>query len=223
MKRTMFVLSVALILSAFACGSDGPAGPSTGSDSEFYPLAVGNTWTYDRSGSFSAAGVQVGTVSGKAVIEITGTATHSSGFDVFVQKSTINDTTVIYGQTIISDSTFTDYLRVTDSGFYGYPHLTDADSSYTVPFPLQNGATWQFAEQPPVTGNILSMSADVTVTAGSFSGCMEMQVIFSDSVVSVSNTTDFARNVGNVKNVLVVADNTITSTVTNSLETYSVN
>ncbi len=222
MKRTMFMLSAAIVLSVFACKSDSPAGPSTGSDSDFYPLAVGNTWTYDRSGSFSAGGVQVGTLSGKSVVEITGTASHSGGFDVFVQESTINDTTVLFGLTAISDSTITDYLRVTGDGFFGYPHLTDTVSSYTVPFPLKNGATWRFAAKPPITGNILSMSANVTVAAGSFSTCMEMKASHNDSTISFSNTTDLARNVGVVKNVLVVADSVITSTVTNSLETYTV-
>jgi len=224
MSKTFAIPGIVLFLSVLACGGSDPVGPSSGNDAEFYPLAVGNTWIYDRTGSISSGGVQVGTVSGEAEVEITGTASHSEGFDVFVQERTITDTTVIFGQTIITDSTFTDYVRASDSGFYGYRHLTDTDSSYTVPFPLQDGATWTFADEPPTTGEILSMSASVTVEAGSFIDCMEMLTIWFDSSgTTLSNTSDFARNVGQVRNVYLLSDTSMTATITNSLVTYSLN
>lgn len=226
MKTTMFILSTALILTAFACGgSSDPVGPTPGNDSEFYPLAVGNTWTYDCSGTVSVSGVQMGTISGKTEVDITGTETHSGGFDVFVQVNTVCDTTEMGGQTFFTDSTFTEYIRITDSGLFGYRHLADTDSSFTVPFPLKNGATWTFSEEPPTTGEILSMSATVTVSAGTFENCMEMQMVWTDSTTGgiVSNTADFARNVGRVRNVTTITEGTMLITNTNSLVTYSLN
>ncbi len=224
--KTMFILSTALILTAFACGgSNNPAGPTPGNDSEFYPLAVGNIWMYDCSGTISLSGVQMGTISGITEVEITGTETHSEGFDVFVQVNAVCDTTEMYGQTFVTDSTFTEYIRITDAGLYGYSNLTNTDSSFTVPFPLQDGATWTFAEEPPTTGEILSMSANVTVGAGSFENCMEMQTVWTDSTMGgiVSNTADFARNVGRVSNVTTITEGTMLITYTNNLVTYSLN
>jgi len=226
MKRVLFFLSFTIILSIIACGdSDDPIGPSPGNDSEFYPLAVGNTWLYDCSGTINAGGIEVGTITGKTETEITGIETHSEGFDVYVQENTVTDTTVISGQTFITDSTFTDYIRITDSGFYGYPHLTDTDSSYMVPFPLESGSNWVFADEPPTTGEILTMSASVLTIAGYFENCMEMRTIWTDSTISgiVMNTSDFARNVGRVKNVLSITAGTATTTYVHELETYSLN
>jgi hypothetical protein len=217
----VLIFSLMVVLS---CGDNSdPVGPTQNNDSEYYPLAIGNQWIYSRSGSIAAAGLQVGTVSGVAEIEITGTATHSEGFEVYVQENSITDTTVLYSQTYITDSTFTEYLRVTDSGLFGYPHLTDTDSSYTVPFPIQQGATWVFSDAPLTTGEILSLTESVTVPAGNFNDCMEMRLIWSDSGSTVTNTADFARNVGDIRNVFQLVYGALTTTVTNSLETYTVN
>jgi len=226
MKRVLFILSSAMLLSFFACGdSSGPIGPSPGTDSEFYPLAVGNTWLYDCSGTITAGGMVVGTITGKTEVEITGIETHSEGFDVYVQENTVTDTTVINMQTFITDSTFTEYIRITDSGFYGYPHLTDTDSSYSVPFPLESGSTWVFADEPPTNGEILTMSASANVIAGYFEDCMEMRTIWTDSTIGgiVINTSDFARNVGRVNNVLSITAGTSTTTYVHELEIYSLN
>ncbi len=223
MKKLIAAVIFLVVVTVFSCSSDDPAGSSTGDDSEYYPLSVGNVWVYGRSGSIAAGGVQIGTISGEIEVEITGTATHSEGFDVFIQEHSISDTTVIYSQTFITDSTFTEYMRTTDSGLFGYPHLTDTDSSFTVPFPLQEGATWTFSEEPPTTGEILSMSVVVAVMAGSFDECMEMRTVWNDSGMILTNTTDFAKNVGDVRNVFVLTADTMTTTVTNSLETYSLN
>ncbi len=223
MKKIYSVVIFLVAVTVSSCGSSDPIGPSSGGDSEYYPLSVGNVWMYDRSGSIASGGVQVGTVSGEIKLEITGTATHSEGFDVYVQEYSISDTTVINSQTFISDSTYTEYMRITDDGMYGYSNLTDTDSSFTVPFPLQAGATWTFSEEPPTTGEILSMSVAVTVMAGSFDNCMEMRTVWTDSGMVLTNTADFAKNVGNVRNEFVLTTATMIMTITNSLETYYLN
>lgn len=218
---TLVIMAV-LLVSMAACGdSDDPSGPVAGNDHEFYPMAVGNVWQYDRSGTISMGGSQTGSLSGEATIEISGTETHSGGFQVFVQDVHVKDTTTMMGQTFYVDSSFTEYLRLTDGGLFGYRHLTDTDSSFTVPFPIQLGATWTFAEEPPTTGEILSLSASVTVPAGSFSDCMEMQLTWIDSGMTVMNTADFARNVGEVRNVFHNTFGTFETIITNSLESYT--
>jgi len=220
MKAIMAITAALAIV--LACGSDDPSGPSAGGDdAAYYPLAVGNSWDYSRAGTMDTSGVQMGTVSGSAQISITGTDTHSGGFNVFVQETHVSDTTFIAGISVVSDSTFTDYVRVTDDGFFGYPRLTDTDSSWMVPFPIQQGHSWNFAEEPPTTGEILSTSVTVVVPAGTFEDCMEMRTIWMDSGLTVTNTADFARNVGQVRNVFNSTMDNMSITVTNSLESYT--
>ncbi|MCK5117249.1 MAG: hypothetical protein KAR44_11660, partial [Candidatus Aegiribacteria sp.] len=167
------IIPAAFILLLLSCGTSNPIGPSPSSDAEFYPLSVGNQWVYGRIGIIMDGGALTGTITGSCTLEITGTATHSEGFDVFVQENEVTDTLVMGSQVMIIDTTYTDYLRITDSGLFGYPHLTDTDSSYTVPFPIVNGAVWDFSEEPPMTGMILSTNVDVTVSAGTFEDCIE--------------------------------------------------
>lgn len=207
----------ALLLS---CGGSDPVGPSTGNGSEYYPLAVGNVWNYDRSGTISTGGAQMGTISGKVTVEITGTGTHSEGFEVFVREVSVIDTTDIYGQVFYSDSTFTEYLRLTGDALFGYRGLADTDSSFTVPFPFQLGATWTFREEPPTTGEILSLTATASVPAGSFTDCVEMQLVWMDSGMTVMNTADLARDVGEVRNVFVSTADMFATDITHSLETF---
>lgn len=217
MGRLPSILTAAVMITAFSCGDDGPSGPSTGNDHQFYPLAVGNTWNYDRNGSISLNSVQIGTVSGEATVEISGTATHSEGFDVYVQDVQVSDTVTVYGQSTYSDSSYTEYLRLTGTGLHGYRHLTDTDSSFTVPFPIQDGNIWTFSQEPPTTGEVLSVSETVTVPAGTFTGCVEMQFIWIDSSMIVCNTVDLARNAGEVRNESVNTVGTFVTSITSSL------
>jgi len=215
---------VSIFLLVFSCGdSDSPSGPEQGGgDSAYYPLAVGNQWVYDRAGQMTISGVQIATVSGMNVIDITGTVSHELGFDVFVQENAIDDTTEFVGETLIVDSTFTTYVRITDQGFYSYVNLTQADSIGFVPFPLTVGATWQFSEDPPMTAEILSLTATVAVPAGSFENCLELRTTWIESGNTLQNDTYFAPNMGRVKNVYTQSYETVVTTVTSELLSYTV-
>ena len=216
------IIAAVFILTVLSCGTSDPIGPSPSGDAEFYPMTVGNQWVYGRTGTVMDGGTLIGTRTGSCTLEITGTETHSEGFDVFVQENEVTDTLVMGSTVTIIDSTYTSYLRVTDDGLFGYPHLTDTDSSFIVPFPILNGAVWNFSEEPPMTGTILSTSVDVTVSAGTFENCIEMQLIWIQGGNTVSNTTDSARNVGKVRNVFVQSVGAVVTTITENLESYTV-
>ncbi len=221
MKKLL--IPAAFILLVLSCGtSSDPIGPSPSPDAEFYPLTVGNQWVYGRIGMIMDGDSLTGTLTGSCTLEITGTATHSEGFDVFVQENAVTDTLVLGSMVMIVDTIYTDYLRITDSGLFGYPHLTDTDSSYTVPFPIVNGAVWSFSEEPPMTGTVLSTSENVTVSAGTFEDCIEIQLTWIQGGNTVSNTMDSARNVGKVRNVFVQSTGAVITTITEELESYTV-
>jgi len=127
MKRFLVSLTALAVLAA--CGDSSPSGPGQGGgDAAYYPLSVGNQWVYDRSGQMTIAGIQMATINGMNVIDITGKVSHTLGFEVYQQETAIDDTTEFVGETLIVDSTFTTYVRITDQGFYSYVNLTDADS-----------------------------------------------------------------------------------------------
>lgn len=216
------IIPAAIILLVLSCGDSDPLGSSSSNDAEFYPLTIGNLWTYGRLGTITENGVITGTLTGSYTLEITGTETHSEGFDVFVQEHSITDTLIFGGPVILIDTTYSNYIRITDTGILGYPHLTDTDSSYTVPFPILDGAVWAFSEEPPMTGTILSMNVSATVSAGTFENCVEMQLTWISGGNTVSNTTDMARNVGKVRNVFVQSAGNMVTTINEDLESYTV-
>jgi len=222
MLRTLCIAALFFVLSG--CGSDSPSGPGQGAgDAAYYPLSVGNQWIYDRDGGITVGGITTTTISGMEVTEITGMVPHGLGFDVYVQDYSITDTIETIGQTMIVDTTYTTYVRITDQGFYSYGNLFESDSSGFVPFPLQVGATWQFSENPPMTAEILSLSESVTVPAGSFDNCLELRLFWIESGNTLENVTDFAPNVGRVRNVYTQSYEAVVTTVTTELMSYSVN
>ncbi|MCK5134060.1 MAG: hypothetical protein KAR40_18160 [Candidatus Sabulitectum sp.] len=217
-------ISVVLVLSfVVGCGDSSPAGPHSGSDSAYYPLSVGNQWVYSRSGSISVAGIPISTISGENIADITGQVSHGEGFQVYVQEYNLSDTVDTAGQIVVLDSTFTTYMNVTDAGVYSYLSLAGSDSVGFVPFPLQVGATWQFSEEPPMTGEILSLTETVSVPAGTFENCLEMRITWIEAGNTVENVTDFAPNVGRVRNVYTQSYQSVVTTVTSELMSYSVN
>ena len=92
----------------------------------------------------------------------------------------------MYGQTAYAEFLDTLYVRVTSEGYNAYQHLDDTDSMFVVSFPLHEGSTWQFCQAPPITAEILSMDMDVTIPAGSFANCMEMQTTMSTGLATVT-------------------------------------
>jgi hypothetical protein len=191
------VVTAILAVLVSGCGSNGgPFNPGQNDDARFYPLAVGNTWEYTRYGTFNIDSLSY-TISGASTVTITGTADHSGGFQVFVEETMVSDTILgLFIETAIDTS----YIRVTGSGLHGYPSLLSTDSSWTVPFPLITGMVWPFSTEPPMTGELLSQSETVTVPAGTFQDCLEMRIIWIEGG-NVVNTSNFAPNVGMVRNI----------------------
>lgn len=220
MKKLL--LAAITVLLIMGCGDDNPSGPETGGeDAAYYPLVVGNQWIYQRDGAVTISGISITTINGVNVTDITGTMTHESGLDVFVQETSLTDTMETGGQSVYLDSTFTTYVRITDQGFYSYVSLFGSDSASVVPFPLQVGAAWQLCEDPPVTAEILSLTQSVTVPAGSFENCLQLRTVWTESGNTVENITDFAPNIGRVKNQYTQTYQSVITSVDSELMSYS--
>ncbi len=215
MKVLVHAAVLTILAMSVSCGDDDPFNPGQNDDSRYYPLAVGNTWNYSRIGSFNVDSLSY-TVTGASTVRILGTAEHSGGFEVFLEETVVADT--IQGLTVIN-SIDTSYIRVTTEGFFGYPGLGSADSSWTVPFPLVSGMVWMFQTEPEVTGEILSLSATVTVPGGTFDECAEMRTTWLEGG-NLVNTTDYAPNVGMVRNVYSQGAGQFTTEVTSRLTGY---
>lgn len=213
MNRCSVLLAVLALF--VACGDDDPFNPGQNQDFRFYPLSLGNTWNYVRFGTYQIDSLSY-TIVGASTVSIVGVAEHSAGFQVFLEETMVSDT--IQGLMVIA-TTDTSYIRVTSAGYFGYPGLGTTDSSWTVPFPLLTGMVWAFRTEPPVTGEILSMSETVTVPAGSFEDCLEMRTTWVQGG-NVVNTSNFAPDVGLVRNLYTQGAGQFTSSVTSRLSSY---
>ncbi len=205
----------ALLIMAVSCGDNDPFNPGRNDDSSFFPLAVGNTWNYVRIGVYNVDSLSY-TVTGVSTVRILGTAEHSEGFQVFLEETMVSDT--LQGFTVINTAD-TSYIRVTGEGFFGYPSLASTDFGWTVPFPMVPGMVWMFRTEPQTTGELLSLSATATVPAGTFDNCAEIRTTWLEGGNMV-NTTDYAPNVGMVRNVCTQGVGQFTSDITSRLTGY---
>lgn len=163
-----FVAVSALFLAG--CGSNS-SGPSPAP--EYFPVAVGNVWNHDVSGSWENPGVDTAYVQGTMIREVTGTATHISGNQVFVFESVselefqLNDTTFT-----VSDTMYT-YGFDADSEFIGYDDTLSADYEIVMKLPPTVGETWEpMTDDPTIVREVLSVTSSVSVPAGNFSNCV---------------------------------------------------
>lgn len=149
MKRIMWLLPVfALIV---GCG---------GEDDSYFPLSVGNEWTYDMTLTMFDQDTTVET--GSQVLEITEETTLDNGTEVFTMVMTI-----AFDDTLIPGDVDTNYLEETDDYILVYNTLADTVPVDTLlAFPLEVGKVWDSYE---VTDQV-----DVNVPAGQFGDCWEV-------------------------------------------------
>lgn len=149
MKKIMWLLPVVALI--VGCG---------GEDDSYFPLSVGNEWTYDMTMTIIEQDTIIET--GSQELKITGTTTLDNGTEVFVMSMTITfDNPAIPGDTQMV------YFQETDDYILAYDALADTIPSDTVlAFPLEIGKTWGDYE---VTDQV-----DLSVPAGQFGDCWEV-------------------------------------------------
>jgi hypothetical protein len=174
MKRFMiaFSLAAAVILAGCGSSSSGPSAPP-----DYYPIAVGNWWVVSVD-AYATAGTDTLTMTGTTTQSVSGTTTHAQGFDLW-EIEEIDDFTFSVGDTTWNtlDTSYS-YIAESDSEIVAYDDTITLDHEIIMKLPVTVGETWNpYTDEPDIVREILSVSASVSVPAGSFSGCLH----FSDT------------------------------------------
>ncbi len=173
MRILIAILTLISLLSIFGCGNDS-TGPSENED--YLPMSVGNQWNYSLSGYTVSTGADTTYLTGSNVTQIIGTTTHQQGFELYtIQDSTTTiwtnpDTSFTYTETM------TVYAHKTDTELRMYDDTTTTDYELFMILPLTLGDTWTpDTTEPTISRTVLSLSASVTVPAGTFASCANLR------------------------------------------------
>ena len=130
----------------------------------WFPMQVGTCWCFDLDGTAEYMGYYFD-ITGSRVLDVTGTAEHTLGFDVYVTLDTVIMT--VMG---MSDTTATTwYFHVCADMVEVYSDLYQTAAERLLELPLAVGDSWYDAFYTYY--EVISLSETVSVPAGVFSGC----------------------------------------------------
>ena len=171
MRKFVLASGALLIAFLFACGGD-TTGPDPAPEGDWMPMTVGNWWNYVYDGfTFFGTSTDSFDISGSAERRVTALLSHQGGFGVyeFRLQSEITltnpDTTMVY-----ADTQFV-YIRNTGDEIRAYEDTVSTDYDLFALLPLTLGETWLTQPGDADVSEVTSLSASVTVPAGSFSSC----------------------------------------------------
>ena len=172
MRITAILVFTAVLAAAVltGCGSSstGPSGPV-----DYFPIAIGNTWNFSIDGYLIPAG-SADTILLDGILErvIVDTTQHQQGFEVWVLKD-ISAVTFIQGDTTVTmrDTSFM-YTFETSNEILAYDDTVSTDHEIVSKLPVTVGETWEpYSDDSTTVREVLSVTASVSVPAGSFTGC----------------------------------------------------
>lgn len=179
---------VALVIS---CGGEDDA-------DSYFPVAVGNTWTYDIMATVLTPGDTL-TNAGTSTTEITRLTTLDNDVEAYEEVTVMmwNDSTMI------PNSVDTTYIQVTDDHILIYDDLADTDPDTVAVLPIEAGNTWTvYADAADTMTAEVIEQTDVTVPAGTFADSWLIRY------TSLGQTQEnyLGRNVGIVKYDMWIAE-----------------
>jgi len=170
MRKFAFTFGVLLIAFLFSCGGD-TTGPDPAPE-DWMPMTVGNWWNYVYDGfTFFGTSADSFVVSGSGERRVTALLSHQGGFEVyeFRMQSDVTltnpDTTMVF-----ADTQFV-YIRNTGDEIRAYPDTVSTDYDLFALLPLTLNESWLTQPGDTETNEVTSLSASVTVPAGSFTNC----------------------------------------------------
>lgn len=213
-KNTLvLLLCVVVSLMLITCGdtsTTGPTEPPPPPPEGYYPMQIGSVWQYslsgtetNSSGNWDLSGTEIWTIAGQSV--------HDEGFNVYqlnVDWSTTYTPTG-GGTSYTTSDSYTDWVYVDDNVVRLYDYLSATTYSQWLQFPLSVGNTWNYWPDLPGIAIITveSMSASVTVPAGTFDGCAHLSFDYGQAPNDYLNRY-FAEGTGLIKQVYHVDSGT---------------
>lgn len=173
MRILVAVLAVALLLTAFACGSSS-TGPSGNDD--YLSLTVGNQWSYSLNGYVTFNDADTTFITGSNFNIITGTTTHQQGFELYAMRDSLITIMTTPDTTFTTTNVTMNYIQKTDTEFIIYDDTTTTDYELFIKLPVTLDDTWTpEIDEPTVTRTVLSLSASAVVPAGTYSSCANLR------------------------------------------------
>jgi len=171
-------LSIFALVLLMACGdSTSPAGPVIPPLDGYFPIQVGSNWQYALSGTETDDDGDW-TISGNETWSISGQSVHDEGFNVFQIDInwTITHTEVGGTFSYTENGNYTDYIYSDDNVVRWYADLSTTSYSVELDLPLSVSKTWDYIPDFPgfATISVQSLSASVTVPAGSYTQCAHL-------------------------------------------------
>ena len=189
MRKLMWLLPLVVLLVSCNGEQDG---------TDYLPLAVGNQWTYDMT--YRMITIDTLQANGTSTTEITSETVLNNNLEVFEQVTTTT------WDTILPNSIDTTYLLLTDDYLFVYDDLADTDPDTSLALPFGAGNAWVvYADTTDTLSAEVLGQETVTVPAGSYNGCWNVEY------TSLGQTQNdwFAQDVGIVKNLMVIDQQTI--------------
>jgi len=199
LSRLFTITTVSSFLLLAACGSD-TTGPGEAGD--WLPLTVNNWWITNTSGCFTETkGDTTGTWSGTFDVRITDVVQHTGGFSVYKQRAFRSITTTTPDTSWTAVDTLYAYFQKTDEELRCYDDTTTLQYDVWLRFPVTLGDTWMKTDSSQIELEVTSLSATVTVPAGTFENCIVVQE--TAPIGSGFSVTDhyYHRGVGQVQNL----------------------
>ena len=165
MKRLLLLIPVIAII---GCGLFGGA--------DYYPLAVGNIWTYAGMVTVTTNNVTDTTSKMFVTMNITANDQTIGGNKVFT--STSRDSIVTFNPDTFNVGTDTSYLREADDAILTYASLTDSTPDTTLMTDLKANKTWtQYVGNDTIVYTVGSAKEDVVVPAKTYSAWKVTEVV----------------------------------------------
>jgi hypothetical protein len=157
MKRLLLLIPVIAII---GCGLFGGA--------DYYPLAVGNIWTYAGMTTVTTSSVTDTTAKMFVTLKIAANDQTIGGNKVFT--STSRDSVVTFNPDTFSIGTGTSYVREADKAILTYSSLTDSTPDTTLMTDLKANKTWtQIVGNDTIVYTVSAAKEDVVVPAKTYS------------------------------------------------------
>jgi len=174
MRKLIAFLAVTVLFTAFGCGSSS-TGPSENED--YLPITVGNQWNYSLNGYiYTASSADTTFLTGSNITKVIGTTTHQQGFQLYTLQDSTTTVMTSPDTTITLTETTLTYAYKTDTELRMYDDTTTTDYLLFIELPVTLGDTWiPDTTEPTITRTVLSLSASVTVPAGSFTSCANLR------------------------------------------------